>query len=70
MEKIFSGSQILAIAVKEILDANKINYIERDDINSGIMAGFGTIDKAVHIFVEESDKNHALQLIEKLKEIE
>ncbi|WP_372474737.1 putative signal transducing protein [Capnocytophaga sp. ARDL2] len=70
MEKIFSGSQVLAIAVKEILDQHQIGYAVRDDINSGIVAGFGTLGKAVHIFVEPENEERALQLIENLKEME
>ncbi|HLW41590.1 MAG TPA: DUF2007 domain-containing protein, partial [Flavobacterium sp.] len=54
--KIFSGSAIMAMAVKNALENNNIPYIERNDINSAITAGFGSADKAVHIFVLEDDE--------------
>ena len=57
--KIFSGSAIMAMAVKNALENNNISYIERNDINSAITAGFGSADKAVHIFVLEDDEEQA-----------
>lgn len=57
--KIFSGSAIMAMAVKNALENNNIQYIERNDINSAITAGFGSADKAVHIFVLEEDEEQA-----------
>ncbi|HUH25322.1 MAG TPA: DUF2007 domain-containing protein [Flavobacterium sp.] len=57
--KIFSGSAIMAMAVKNALENNNITFIERNDINSAITAGFGSADKAVHIFVFEEDEEQA-----------
>lgn len=57
--KIFSGSAIMAMAVKNVLENSNIPYIERNDINSAITAGFGSADKAVHIFVLEDDEERA-----------
>lgn len=57
--KIFSGSAIMAMAVKNALENNNIQYIERNDINSAITAGFGSADKAVHVFVLEEDEEQA-----------
>jgi|SRR5690554_4536207 len=57
--KIFSGSAIMAMAVKNALEIKNIPYLERNDINSAITAGFGSADKAVHIFVLEQYEEQA-----------
>lgn len=57
--EIFAGSVIMAMAVKHTLDENNISYVERNDIDSAITAGFGSADKAVHIFVFEEDEEKA-----------
>lgn len=62
--KIFSGSQVEVLAIQRILELNEIDYITRDDIQSGVTAGFGTFDKAVHIFVDKEDYYKALKLID------
>ena len=62
-KKIFSGSEVTALAVKNILEENQIEYIERNDIQSAIRTGFGTADQAVHIFVYEKDLEKARILL-------
>lgn len=57
--EIFAGSAIMAMAVKNTLEENNIGYVERNDIESAITAGFGSADKAVHIFVLEEDEEKA-----------
>ncbi len=57
--ELFAGSAIMAMAVKHTLDENNISYVERNDIDSAITAGFGSADKAVHIFVFEEDEEKA-----------
>lgn len=57
--EIFVGSAIMAMAVKHTLDENNISFIERNDIESAITAGFGSADKAVHLFVLEDDEEKA-----------
>ena len=64
--KVFSGSEVEVIKVRVILELNGIEFIERNDIQSGITAGFGTLDKAVHIFVDSSDFQRALKLIDSM----
>lgn len=64
--EIFAGSAIMAMAVKNTLEENSIGYLERNDIASAITAGFGSADKAVHIFVLEEDEEKArYALVEK-----
>ncbi|WP_430612219.1 DUF2007 domain-containing protein [Flavobacterium sp. JP2137] len=61
--RLFSGSEITTLAVKDILEENNIEFILRDDIQSAISAGFGSADKAVHVFVYTSDLPKAQQLL-------
>ncbi len=65
--EIFSGSEVEALAAKSILERNNIPYAERNDIQSAIGAGFGTVDKAVHLFVDAPDAEVAKQLLQQLK---
>lgn len=65
--KVFSGSEVEVIRVRTALDLNGIEFIERNDIQSGVTAGFGTLDKAVHIFVDSSDFQRAMKLIDNMR---
>ncbi len=60
---VFSGSEVEVIKIRLLLDQNEIKYIERNDVQSGVTAGFGTIDKAVHILVDKDDYYSALKLV-------
>jgi len=61
--KIYAGSNILANAVAAKLEDAGIPYIKKDNISGGIAAGFGTIDRAVEVYVEEGDKIKAEELL-------
>ena len=62
-KKLFAGSEIMVLAVRNILDENNISYIIRDDIQSAIGIGAGTLDGAVHILVNEEDLTRAQTLL-------
>lgn len=62
--KIYSGSQVEVLAIQRVLELNNINYFVRDDIQSGVTAGFGTLDKAIHLFVSKEDHQRALEAID------
>ncbi len=62
--KIFSGSEILALALKENLEAREIEVMMKNNIQSGRLAGFGTADLAVELFIKETDFNKANPVIE------
>lgn len=53
--KIFTGTAVMGMAVKNILDQKEIEYIEKDEGNTAIIAGF----PAVHIYVKEEDEEKA-----------
>ena len=62
--KIFSGSEILALNLKEKLEAIDLNVVMKDNIQSARLAGFGTADLAVELFIQESDFGKANAIIE------
>ncbi|WP_410880153.1 putative signal transducing protein [Myroides sp. DW712] len=54
-KKVYAGSEVMVLAVRNLLEEHNIAYIIRDDIEAGRSAGYGTLGKAVHVFVEEQD---------------
>ncbi|MGG5577860.1 DUF2007 domain-containing protein [Myroides sp. C15-4] len=63
-KKLYAGSEIMVLAVRNLLEQNNIAYIIRDDIEAGRSAGYGTLGKAVHVLVEEKDLDQAKKLIQ------
>lgn len=62
-KKLYAGSEVMVLAVRNLLEENNIAYIIRDDIDSALGAGYGTLGKAVHVFVEEKDVEKAKNLL-------
>lgn len=62
-KKLFAGSEIMVLAVRNLLEENNIPYIIRDDIKPAIEVGYGTLGKAVHVFVEDEDLEKAKALL-------
>lgn len=62
-KKLFAGSEIMVLAVRNLLEENNIPYIIRNDIESAIGVGYGTLDKAVNVFVEEETLDKAKTLL-------
>ncbi|MEK6492575.1 DUF2007 domain-containing protein [Myroides odoratimimus] len=62
-KKLFAGSEIIVLAVRNLLDENNVSYIIRDDIQSAIGIGAGTLDRAVHILVDEKDLDKAKKIL-------
>ncbi|MHC5201636.1 putative signal transducing protein [Myroides sp. LJL119] len=60
---LYAGSEIMVLAVKNILEQNNIPYIIRNDIDSSITAGFVSADNAVNVLVEQKDLEKAEQLL-------
>lgn len=67
MMKIFSGSEILAMALKKKLEEIGINVVSKDNIQSARMAGFGNTDLAVELFIDESKFGKAHPVIEEFR---
>ncbi|MBP1225046.1 putative signal transducing protein [Flavobacterium sp. 1355] len=62
--KVFSGSEILAIALQEKLEAAGVETVKKDNIQSARLAGFGQTDLAVEVFIQETDFAKANPVIE------
>jgi hypothetical protein len=62
--KIFSGSEILALALKEQLEQIHLEVVMKDNIQSARLAGFGTSGQAVELFIQETDFAKANPIIE------
>lgn len=62
--KVFSGSEILAIALKEKLAEAGVETTKKDNIQSARLGGFGAADLAVEVFIEETDFEKANPVIE------
>jgi len=60
--KIFSGNEILALSLKEKIEAAGVPVVLKDNIQSGRLAGFGTAGQAVELFIQENSytKVHAV----------
>lgn len=64
--KVFSGSEILALALQTKLNAVGIETITKNNIQSGILAGFGTLGLAVVVFVEEEHLAQAQEIVDEM----
>lgn len=65
--KVFSGSEILAQALQVKLEDAKVSTILKNNIQSGRIAGFGTADQAVEVFIQETDFAKANPVIEEFR---
>ena len=62
--KIFSGSEILAQALQQKIDAIGINTVLKNNIQSSRLSGFGNTEPIVEIFIQEVDFGKASPVIE------
>jgi hypothetical protein len=65
--KVFSGSQILALALQKKIEEKGVNTIVKNNIQSAQMAGFGTFGQAVEVFIQETDFAKANPVIEEFR---
>lgn len=65
--KIFSGSEVLAIALKVKIEEVGIATIMKNNIQSATIAGFGTSGQAVELFIQETDFSKANPIIEEFR---
>lgn len=66
-KKIFSGSEIMAQALQVKLEAAGVTPTVKNNIQSSIISGFGTLGSAVEVFVEEHEMQKAEPIIEAFK---
>lgn len=62
--KIFSGSEILALALQGKIESEGISTVLKNNIQSARLGGFGSSDAAVEVFIQESDYGKAHKIIE------
>ncbi|MDY8135347.1 putative signal transducing protein [Aquimarina sp. 2201CG5-10] len=65
-ERVYTGSLINVQFLQTLLQDKGINSITRDDMKSGMLAGFGGgIPDHIQLFVKKVDINEAIPIIEK-----
>ena len=65
--KVFAGSEILAMALKEKIEAIGVDTVLKNNIQSARLAGFGTMGQAVELFIQETDFSKANPVIEEFR---
>jgi hypothetical protein len=65
--KVFSGSEVLALALKEKIEAIGIDVVMKDNIQSARLAGFGSYGQAVELFVQETEYGKVFPVIEEFR---
>jgi hypothetical protein len=65
--KVFSGSEVLALALKEKIEAIGIDVVMKDNIQSARLAGFGSYGQAIELFVQETQYGKIYSIIEEFK---
>jgi hypothetical protein len=65
--KIFSGSEILAFALQQKIEAVGVNTVIKNNIQSARLGGFGNLDQAVEVFIQEVDFGKANPVIEEFR---
>lgn len=65
--KVYSGSEILAIALQERLEEAGVETVKKDNIQSARLAGFGQTDLAIEVFIQETDFAKANPVIEEFR---
>ncbi|MBQ4821984.1 DUF2007 domain-containing protein [Aquimarina sp. MMG016] len=65
-ERVYTGSLINVQFLQTLLQDRGINSITRDDMKSGMLAGFGGgIPDHIQLFVKKTDVEDAIPIIEK-----
>jgi len=65
--KVFSGSEVLAIALQERFETAGVETVKKDNIQSARLGGFGQTDLAVEVFIQETDYAKANPVIEEFR---
>ncbi len=65
--KVFSGSEILALALQQRIEQAGVNTVLKNNIQSATLGGFGTTGQAVELFIQETDFAKANPVIEEFR---
>lgn len=61
--KIYSGSEVLVLALTAKLQEAGIEYLVKNNTQSAIAAGFGVMGTANEVFVDEADAKRAGSIV-------
>ncbi len=65
-ERVYTGSLINVQFLQTLLQDRGINSVTRDDMKSGMMAGFGGgVPDHIQLFIKKEDMEEAIPIIEK-----
>jgi len=67
MMKVFSGSDILASSLKEKIEEIGVEVLKKDNIQSARLGGFGNLDLAVELFIDERYFGKVNEVIENFR---
>nr|WP_294939566.1 DUF2007 domain-containing protein [uncultured Flavobacterium sp.] len=65
--KVFSGSEVLALALQAKIEEAGVETLLKNNIQSARLAGFGTSGSAVELFIQETDFAKANPVIEEFR---
>ncbi|TDE29877.1 MULTISPECIES: putative signal transducing protein [Flavobacterium] len=65
--KVFSGSEILALALQERIEAIGVETVLKNNIQSARLGGFGELGQAVELFIQETEFSKANPVIEEFR---
>ncbi|PIF31031.1 putative signal transducing protein [Flavobacterium sp. 9] len=65
--KVYSGSEVLALALQERLEEAGVETVKKDNIQSARLGGYGGSDLAVEVFIQETDFAKANPVIEEFR---
>ena len=65
--KVFSGSEILALALQAKIEEIGVNTVVKNNIQSATLGGFGNLGQAVEVFIQETDFAKANPVIEEFR---
>lgn len=65
--KVFSGSEILALALQGKIEEVGVDTVLKNNIQSARLAGFGNSGQAVELFIQETDFAKANPVIEEFR---
>lgn len=65
--KVFSGSEILALALQQRIEQAGVNTVLKNNIQSATLGGFGTTGQAVEVFIQETDFAKVNPVIEEFR---
>jgi hypothetical protein len=65
--KVFSGSEILALALQAKIEEIGVNTLIKNNIQSATLGGFGNLGQAVEVFIQETDFAKANPVIEEFR---